>query len=260
MGRRPTPLIPLNPLILRYLEDIEAEQQSRLDNKTVEPFEMLLIPTLLEGEPYPDGHEQALLAFKRYFSKEKVLDFPTLLTFANKYKFNWTDSDVMDWVQIDRHHSVSFVKFFPVKVLNLKKLKDFRKKYTQGNTAHKVIEIPTATTTYNQKTRTLSKEGVRPYSFQGRNNNESQRIFFELWENRRHTVGGKVIRQGKEDNFNNFAMKARIATDRDVLRVEKNQKRLEQRVRNVVKSLTRDTRFPLRLTCGKSRVLLTVKD
>lgn len=259
MGRAPKPHIPLNPVIMRYLEDIEDGFQARQKDKTIEPREVFLIHTISKGETYPQDHDKALVAFKRYFAKERALAFPSLKDFAKRYGFNWKASDVVDSTQIGRNDFVSYEKFFPVQVVNIEKVQGFHNKYRNSSVVEKEVDVPTSKTTYNPKTRTVSKDGVKSYSFQDRNKHESWRIFTDLWENRKHIVNGKIEKQGKEDNFANVAARTGIA-HRDVLRVEKNRKRMEQKVRNVIKSLTRKARFPMKLTCGKNKVLLTVRD
>jgi len=263
MGRTLKPNITLNHLLVRYMEDIEAGHEERMANNNIEPREMFLIHTLLERESYPDQHAEAFEAFKRKFVKEKILKFPMLADFAKKYNFKWKTSDVMEYAQTGRNITVSFEKFFPVQVLDLKKLKNFRNKYSKTVSIKNDIPVAKQETRYLPKTKTLQKEGIPPHDFRTakyQRDVETLRIFIPLWNNRHHVMQGKarVLKQGKPLNFKNFAMQAELAQGRDEL-TPKNIKKFQEKVRNVVKSLTRQG-FPLSLECTTNRILLTVKD
>lgn len=264
MGRKMKPPIEFNPVLERYLKDIRVEQNKRNKNKDLEPKEMFLIYTLKPKESLYENHLELLGNFKKYFEREKILRFPQLKEFADKYNFNWRTEDIMDFAEIDDEgNTATFEKFFPVKVLDFERLTNFIDTYSTKSTGQENKEEKVSgKTAYRSDTKTLKKAGLPTHEFRGekyRNKTATLRIFEELWDNRRHLQNGKVLKVGSGVRFDLFAKNAGLVVSIDELRGRNKADSLMARIRGVVKNLTREG-YGMSLTCTRNEVLLTVKD
>ncbi len=264
MGRRKKSPIEFSPVLERYLKDIRIAQNKRDKNKNLEPKEMFLIYTLKSKESLSENHMELLDNFKKYFEREKILKFPKLKEFADKYNFDWTAEDVMDFAEIDDEgNTATFEKFFPVKVLDFERLTNFIDTYSTKSTGQKNKEEEVSgKTAYRLDTKTLKKDGLPTHEFRGekyRNKTATLRIFEELWGNRRHLQNGKVLKAGNGVRFDLFTKNAGLVVSIDELRGKNKTDSLMARIRGVVKNLTREG-YDMSLTCTRNEVLLTVKD
>jgi len=158
MGRRKKSPIEFNPVLERYLKDIRIAQNKRNRNKNLEPKEMFLIYMLKPKEPLTENHFDLLENFKKYFEREKILRFPKLSEFADKYNFDWKAEDVIDFAEIDDEgNTATFEKFFPVKVLDFEKLTKFIATHSTKDIGKEGKGEVSGKTTYRLDTKTLKK-------------------------------------------------------------------------------------------------------
>lgn len=265
MGRKKKSPIKLNNVFIRYLKDIIRNQKNIEKNVTAEPRDMFLINTLSKEEWYPENYEKDFEDFKEYFNKKNILQFPKLKEFAKKYNFNWDIEDILDFVFINNEEdTVTFEKFFPVKVLDFIKLTKFIDDFIPAkNKSISNNKTPMGKTEYIFKTKTLRSPGIKQHDFRGekyRNPSTTIKIFEELWKNRRHMINNKALRRGKDERFDLFIIKTGLIAGKDSINNKKTMNKMAAKVRGVIKNLRKEG-FRISISCKiKNGVLLTVHD
>lgn len=254
----------LIPVLLRYIKDIEYKQKVNLSQLESHQSEFLLIETILEGELNfqtfsKEGEINKFEDFKQYFINAKILEFPSLFEYAEKYNLKTlkTEADVMKSGNIDRYTRVNFIKWFPVKVIDFKKLKEISKKYGKVK-KEEMSEVEETTFV-----KSVLKSGEKRHTFRKKKNGESTVrfiIFKRLWERRCHKKNDVTTKVGEEDNLKNFLMKTKIR--KVAIGLDKKIKEhYQDKIRKVITDLQRkEEGFPLSISCEEENILLTVND
>lgn len=264
MGRKQKSPIILNELFVRYLNDIELTQEKINSDKSFKPREMFLVDTLKEGEGLVENHEKIFGEFKAYFKKEKILNFPKLIEFATKYDFKWTDEDLLGHVSTNKSgDSLTFYRFFPVKVVSLKKLKEFIEKYEKSKQDKDFEETETVAykTRYDDKNKILHTPHIHNHVFRQKRYvrpTKTLRIFEILWENRKHVVSRDVIREGTPIKFDLFLKRAKLIEAKHHMS-RKERESLYEEIKTPVTNLAKQG-FPLKISRAEGEILLKVID
>ena len=271
MSRTPKLQLKLNPLLLRYLEDIEAKQDDRNKNKTVVPYEMFLIDTFfkeeLNNDAFSERNKTMFEDFKQYFVKEKILEFPSLHEFGEKYEARpkWNREFLTKEWEIDRNHTEEYLIYFPVKVKNFQKLQDFIKTFKKTSDK-KNFEVE-GLTEFDRASKTLTKRGLKEHNFQTTKNVDNTltlKVFKRLWDLRYHThKDSKQIINGENEeergeSFDNFRAQLFMIETRQIFSDKERREQDSRKVRNIIQNFV-DDGFPFKVSI-KNKIILRVED
>ncbi len=266
MGKIPTPPFKLTPILLRYLHDIQFNEERHLDSVGGASGLTRLVRTWVSKEVYPIDHDSQFVEFKLYFEREKILRFQDLDDYDQEHGIIRPDHERRWSIEdSDPYRHEVFDKEFPVAVLDLKKLRAFRAKYKKMPAKTPVVAKKKLRTDYRRSTKVLSSPAVKSHEFTTRRHGETiaLRVLEELWDTREHTIKGKIVRKrNNPPKFDHFAVKMKLVTDSMAIspKFAKDKRvKVKKQIENVGAGLRREG-FPIEIKCTRNEVLLTVND